>query len=284
MVTASPAQEIAAGVFAGVAVRTVGNVALIMCWEVRRVTIQSMHDRGQTSHTACIRAYTCVSQDARACHPVDVIKTQFHVNKGQNGSMLQQLRQQGAAIRAKLMHAVFLVAQGAVLTFHAPHALPTAYARSCPRRRHAPLPRRSARVPAAPGACLATEGHAFIPVMKEMSSQWYDQMESGVLMRPGSLRRRSACTLATSGARCGAARSAPPHSPALFDCRGLEGAPSHRVSSASFIVGIHRKSPYHRYQSPALRAAPAAARRRCCAAAAAPPRLLAGPGKIITPL
>lgn len=34
--------------------------------------------------------------DALACHPVDVIKTQWHVNKGTNGSMFAELRAQAA--------------------------------------------------------------------------------------------------------------------------------------------------------------------------------------------
>ena len=34
--------------------------------------------------------------DACACHPVDQIKTQFHVNNTQNGSMWQALRQEVA--------------------------------------------------------------------------------------------------------------------------------------------------------------------------------------------
>ena len=35
--------------------------------------------------------------DAVACHPVDVVKTQFHVNAGRNPSMLSELARQGRA-------------------------------------------------------------------------------------------------------------------------------------------------------------------------------------------
>ena len=77
---ASPAQEVAAGVFAGVAVR------------LARLYILSFFAITERSSNICL----FLEQDALACHPVDVIKTQFHVNKADNGSMLKQLREQGS--------------------------------------------------------------------------------------------------------------------------------------------------------------------------------------------
>lgn len=109
---ASPAQEVLAGVLAGVAVSFPQLHATSLGCFVRRVHVIA----DGSGSPACARAASSSvfraaqsqswflsthippnpSQDALACHPVDVIKTQFHVNKGVNGSMWKDLVAQGA--------------------------------------------------------------------------------------------------------------------------------------------------------------------------------------------